>query len=555
MALRIVPLGGLGEIGMNCLVLEQAGRRVMIDCGVTFDDGTLGIETYYPRLDAVLDAPERLEGLVLTHGHEDHLGAVPRLVAALEAHGRPRPFRLWGSPHALALCRRRLDEAHLVSAKPGAAAAASVEENPIEPGNVVDVGPFSVEPFRVTHSIPAATALLIGTEAGTVVHSGDFKLDERPLDGQLTDLPRLRAAGDAGVALLLSDSTNALTDGAAASEGDVADALAELIGAAGRRVVVGLFASNVHRIDGVARAARGVGRRLCLLGRSVLTHTAVAQELGIVRWPSDLLVSPEAARKLPRDGVVYVASGTQGEPRGAMRRIASGTHHELSLEAGDTVLMSSRVIPGNERAVIQMVDALLAQGVSVESRVTHPAIHASGHAHRGELRRFLEAARPRSFIPLHGTRLHLSRHAALAQEVGVADVMILHDGETASLDHDGLHRGEPVVCGRVATAYGDELDEETLRQRRQIGRAGVVFVAVTPGAEGRRAAVLVRGVPRAEEVGGLAARVADSVMRETPTRSPRRGPDLAERVRRAVRNRLAELLGYKPLVEVRVAGE
>jgi ribonuclease J len=381
---------------------------------------------------------------------------------------------------------------------------------------------------------------------GTVIHSGDFKLDPQPRDGVCSDLERLKELGDDGVAMLMSDSTNVLSAGSSTSEGVVAETLETLVAAAPHRVVVGLFASNIHRVDAVAQAAQAAGRRLCLLGRSVRDHVRVARGLGVLDWRSDLLTSPELARKLPREEVVYIASGTQGQSRSALRRIAGRTHHELRLEAGDEVLLSSRIIPGNERSVVAMVDALLAQGVAVRSRITVPLIHASGHAHREELRRFLEAVRPRSFIPLHGTRLHLSRHAELAREVGVTDVMSLHDGETARLDGDGLHGDAPIASGRVATAFGDALDDEVIRQRRQIGRAGIVVVAVSDD----RVLVSLRGVPQPEEGERRALLTTRRILAEAG--EPVSPADLQERIRRAVRNQIADMIGYKPLVEVNV---
>lgn len=525
--LKVIPLGGLGEIGMNCMVLEQAGRRVMIDCGVTFDDGDNGIDTVHPAFSALVGEPDALDGVIVTHGHEDHIGALGDLLGTLERAGRRSPLPIWGNDYALALCRRRLDEA---TAELGA------ELIPTVAGTPFTAGPFTVEAMRMTHSIPFATSLHLRTEAGNVVHTGDFKLDAEPRDGVVTDLERLAELAEEGVALLMSDSTNVLTSGTSTSERIVADELERLIGDAAQRVVVGLFASNIHRVDAVAAAARHAGRKLCLLGRSVRDHTRIARELGVLRWKSDLVVSPDVARQLPRDQIVYIASGTQAEPRGALARLAYRTHNELKLNDGDVVLMSSRIIPGNERAVFAMQDAFLAAGVDVMSRITHPRIHTSGHGHREELKRMLETVRPRSFIPLHGTRLHLRTHADLAREVGVDEVMILHDGETAELHPDGLRNGNPVAAGSVATAFGHVLDDEVIRQRRQVGRGGVVTVAVV----GEHAVVSAQGVPRTDDVERVARELAAA-----------RCGDGAETIRRCVRSRLHDMLGYKPLVIVR----
>jgi ribonuclease J len=531
-SLRIVPLGGLGEIGMNCLLLEQDGARLVVDCGATFPSSDHGVDIIHPRFDHLLDAP--IAGVALTHGHEDHIGALGQLLLALDGS---EPLPIWGPPYALALCRRRLDELGLSERATLTAVA---------PGERFAVGPFGLESIRVTHSTPQSSALAIETDAGMVIHSGDFKLDPNPPDGLPTDEKRLGALGDRGVALLLSDSTNVLAAGSAAHERAVAERLAQIILSAEARVVVSAFASNLHRLDAVAAAARAAGRKLCLLGRSMHTHADVGRELGILDWKSDAVVSAEVAARMPRDAVAYLATGTQAEPRGALARLAYGNHYELALEAGDLMILSSRIIPGNEIAVHAVIDALLARGVQVRSGITEPALHASGHAHRAEQRRMIELTRPRSFIPLHGTRLHLEEHAALARAAGVEDSMVVQNGEVAELREEGLRAAGTVPAGRVAIAFGRPIADDVVRQRRQLGRGGVMSVALDAAGG---VAVRVTGLPDAAAVTAATRAVA----RATWAAHGALDDDArAEEVRRAVRARAAALIGYKPMVLVSV---
>jgi len=547
-SLVLMPLGGLGEIGMNCFALEQTSgasrERVLIDCGVTFPSEEDGVDVIHPRFDALLDDPAALRGLVLTHGHEDHIGAVPYLVEALARRGA-QPLRVVGPPYALELTRERLNDV-------------GVEEQAyrfqaIAPGERLQLGGFEVEPVRVTHSIVDATALILGTHAGTVIHSGDFKLEADPLDGQPTDEARLARAGDEGVQLLLSDSTNVFNAGTAGGERPVLNALEEVVHGAKGRVVVGLFASNVHRLGALGALARRTGRHLCLLGRSVRKHAEVARRLGWIDWPSDLVVAPEIAANLPARRLLYLATGTQAEPRGALARLAAGDHHELRVGAGDLVVLSSRVIPGSERAVSAMQDALLRRGVELVTRHTHPAIHVSGHAHRGEQQRLIELVRPRSFVPVHGTYHHLLRHEALAKSLGVEDTLVLSNGERAELGVEGLARIDGVESGRVAIAGGRALAPEVLRQRKELGRGGVVVVFLAFAGEGALPDVNVVTSGVADEASAIAAAsgATRGILSQGPVGNVARFVDV---VRRTVRNRVFDATGQRPVVEVQLTG-
>jgi ribonuclease J len=479
--LRLVPLGGLGEIGMNCLAIEQRDGIVVIDCGVTFPSSDLGIDVFHPRFDYLLAQPDRVRGVVITHGHEDHIGALPYLLKRLRVP-------IFGPAHALELVRQRL-------ADHGLEPRDLVE---VAPGRRFEVGPFGIEPIRVTHSIADATALAMDTVAGTVVHTGDFKLDPTPPDGELTDELRLMELGEEGVRLLLSDSTNIDSDGTSASERDVGDALDALVARAKARVVLAMFASNVQRLLLVGAIAQRTGRRLCLLGRSVMGHVKAAEAVGRLRWPSDLVVPPEVAATMPRERVLVIASGTQAERMSALTRLAAGTHPILRLDAGDTVILSSRIIPGNDRPVFDMMGDLLRLGVDLHSRVTDRAVHASGHAHREEQRRMMELTRPRGFLPVHGTLHHLARHGELAREQGIRDVLVAENGDAVELGREApLAKAGRVVTGKVATASGETLGDEVIRERAQLGRMGVALVSIALDDQGRSVVppqVLSRGV-------------------------------------------------------------
>lgn len=468
---------------MNCLALEQEEGVVIIDCGVNFPSADIGVDVYHPRFDYLAERSDRFLGVVITHGHEDHIGAVPYLLRSFDVP-------VYGPPHALALIRERLREHDLEEEE--------IDFYTIKPGHVIELGPFAFEPIRVTHSIADATALAIQTAVGTVIHTGDFKLDPSPPDGELTDEARLRAIGDEGVRLLFSDSTNVDSEGTSASERDVGEALAERILAARGRVVIGVFASNVQRLMLLGEIAERAKRRICLLGRSVQTHVRAAQALGMISWRSDLVVSPVEAAAMPRERVLIIAGGTQAERMSALPRLANGTHQDIRLDRGDLVILSSRIIPGNDRPVFDMMGDFLRLGVELVTRITDRRIHASGHAHRGEQRRMLDLVRPRAFVPVHGTLHHLMRHADLAREAGVEELCIAENGDVIEIGPSSPPaKVGRAIAGRVATFGGEELPDEVIRERQQIGRSGLVVLAVTLSSRStpQPARVVARGVP------------------------------------------------------------
>ncbi len=529
---------------MNCLAIEQGGHLMLIDCGVTFDDRGLGVDVIHPDFSALDTYRDRILGVVVTHGHEDHIGALPYL---LRRHDVP----VWGPPYALGLVRERLGEHEVLEH------ARLIHTTP---RTRFDVGPFSVEPIRVTHSIADATALAITTDAGTVVHTGDFKFDETPADGEAFDTARLAELGDAGVSLLLSDSTNIDAEGHAGSELLVGDALEPLVREALGAVVIAIFASNVHRLRLLGDIAKRTERKIVLLGRSVGTHTRVAHATGYLEWPSDLVWPAERARELPRNKILGIATGTQGEAAAALARLARGEHPAIDLGKEDTVILSSRIIPGREPEVYAIFGDLIRRGVSLKTRMTHRGIHVSGHAHRAEQKRMIELVRPRAFIPVHGTMHHLMRHAELARELAVPSVTVLENGEVAELADGGVKKVGRVAVGRVHTFFSRAIPPSILRERQVLAEGGIVacLVAVDRDARARQVVLSMRGVAvEAEEADLLAAarrEVASAI--DALVREP--APDdalVSETARLAVRRAFARVLGYKPMTIVQVRHE
>jgi ribonuclease J len=535
---RLCPLGGLGEVGMNCLALEQDGWILLVDCGVTFDRRGLGVDVVHPDFSALEPFRERIAGVFITHGHEDHIGALPYFLRRFDVP-------VWAPPYALGLLRQRSEE-HEVLAHAKLAA--------VRPREKVRVGPFEVEPIRVTHSIADATALAIETAAGTVIHTGDFKFDDTPTDGEAFDEARLRELGDRGIALLCSDSTNIDSTAPTGSEARVAEALMRLVREATDRVVVGVFASNVHRLRMLGEVAKATGRRIVPLGRSVRTHAQVARDTGYLAWPVEYLVAAEEAATLPRKEVLGVATGTQAEARAALARIARGDH-PFVVDPGDTVILSSRIIPGHEPEVFALTNDLLRKGVRVITRFDEPFAHVSGHAARPEQKRMIELTRPRAFLPLHGTLHHLTRHEALAKDLGVPSTCVLEDGEVGLLKDAVLSKIDRWPAGRVHVAYGREVPPEVIRERRSLAECGVAFVIVRgePNGAIEDVQVLTRGIVGEAAGPGVLAEAMREARVAVAGLSPSQLADATlatEAVRLAVRRVLTRAVGAKPEVVV-----
>ena len=540
---RIAALGGLGEIGMNCLALECEERIAVVDCGLLFPAEPFGVEAVSPDLSWLRERRDRVGAVLLTHGHEDHLGALPLLL-------RDVPVPVYGPRLALALLRPRLEEAGV---------RADLRE--IRDGEVVRPGedsPFAAEFVPVAHSIPDACALSIATPQGVVYHSGDFKIDEGPLDGRRTDLDRIEALGREGIRLLLSDSTNADRQGTSLSESEVGPALQGAMEGAPGRIWVACFSSHLHRIQQVADAGRAFGRRLVPVGRSMEENVRLGVELGYLRLAPGQLASFEEARELkPREACIVV-TGTQGEPRSALGRAARGELTGLPVRPGDRVLLSSRFIPGNEVAIGRTVDGLVARGAEVLWE-DFRALHASGHAQEEEQRRLVRACRPDHFLPIHGELRHLSRHAAHAgaEGLGADRRHVLVDGEVLELSDGGVRRlEERLPSGRVHLARDGGfavVSEDVVRDRRGLAELGLVLVALlvdrTTGEPVRSPEVRGRG---AAGLAGREAEVAGEVSRAILA-LPAGGRDEASLEREgalAVRRWFRREVGRRPAVQV-----
>ncbi len=471
-AVRILPLGGLGEIGLNMMVIEAAGALLIIDCGLMFPEAyMLGIDLVIPDISAIAARRDEIAGIVLTHGHEDHIGAIPFLVEAL---GCPP---VYGSPLTLGLLANKLEEHQLRS---------RVECRSVKVREAIDIGPFEVEFFRAAHSIVDGCGLAIRTPAGLIVHTGDFKLDPTPVDNQPTDLGRLAAFGEEGVLLLFSDSTNVENTGHTLSERTVGDAFEELLPHCTGKVLVATFSSNIHRIQQVINAAALSDRKVMISGRSMLSNIAIARQLGYLYVPDDILVDLRQMRDLPPRRILILTTGSQGEPLSSLARIAMDDHKQISIDPGDTVILSSKFIPGNERAITHLINHLYRRGAEVHYETTSE-IHVSGHASQNELKTVLNLVKPKYFVPVHGEYRHLVKHAQLAKGMGwSADrAIVISNGTPLVLSANGHHMEPQVETGRVfidGKGVGD-VGEMELRDRRHLANHGlvIVFLALNQG--------------------------------------------------------------------------
>ncbi|HET8970535.1 MAG TPA: ribonuclease J [Candidatus Nanopelagicales bacterium] len=482
--LRIVPLGGLGEVGRNMTVFEHQGKLLIVDCGVLFpEDSQPGVDLILPDFGHIADRLDDVVAVVLTHGHEDHIGAVPYLLRS------KADIPLLGSRLTLALVESKLKEHRLKSY--------TME---VAEGQVERLGPFECEFVAVNHSIPDALAVAIRTSAGTVLHTGDFKMDQLPLDGRLTDLRAFARLGDAGVDLFMVDSTNAEVPGFVASERDLEPVIDRVIGTASGRVVVASFTSHIHRIQQIIDISRRHGRKVAFVGRSMVRNMGVARELGYLQVPDHVVVTPEQLAQLPDEQVVLICTGSQGEPMAALSRIAN-RDHTISVGPNDTILLASSLIPGNENAVSRVINGLTRLGAKVVHK-GNALVHVSGHAAAGELLYCYNIVGPRNVMPIHGEPRHLRANAELAVRTGVPGdrVMLTLSGGVVDLV-DGVAKVTGAVpCGYVyvdGSSVGD-VTETSLKDRRVLGSEGfVTCVVVVDSVEGKVTAgpeIIDRGV-------------------------------------------------------------
>ena len=540
-ALFFVSLGGAGEIGMNLNLYGYAGDWLILDCGVTFgDDSQPGLEVVMPDPAFIVERRDRLLGIVATHAHEDHIGAIPYLWTQLRCP-------VWATPFTASLLRTKLVEASL---------ADKVRINVVPMSGRFTVGPFDLELITLTHSIPEPNAVALRTPVGTVLHTGDWKFDPNPLIGSTSDEAALRRLGDDGVLAMIGDSTNALRPGTSGSEADLRQSLINLVGRYDARVAVACFASNVARLETIARAAAAHGREVALVGRSLWRIDKAARENGYL---ADLprFLTEEEAGYLPRDKIVLICTGSQGEPRSALARIAREDHPNIVLETGDVVIFSSRIIPGNEKAINRLQNALVRLGVEIVTEEDH-FVHVSGHPARDELVRMYQMVRPRVAIPVHGEARHLIAHAHLAEECQVQQPLVIQNGDMVRLTPSGAAIVDEVPVGRLASDGKGllPLGGAALKDRRRIILNGSAVATLVVDRQGRLAAPpaisllgLVEETAASAAVPFLCA-AAQCALGDLPAVERRDDNVVRDAVRRAVRRQINERFGKRPLIEI-----
>jgi len=539
--LLFLPLGGAGEIGMNLNLYGHAGSWLMVDLGITFgDESTPGIDVIMPDPSFIEERRDELVGLVLTHAHEDHLGAVAYLWDRLQCP-------VYATPFTAAVLRRKLSEAGLLDKVP-------LTEVPLS--GRFSVGPFDIELITLTHSIPEPNALVIDTAAGRVMHTGDWKLDPDPVVGPTADEKALIRVGESGVLAMVCDSTNVLVPGDSGSEADVRDTLMDIVGRYEQRVAVACFASNVARLETIARVGEAHGRNVALVGRSLWRIYEAAKDTGYLQDIPPFL-SERDLGYLPRDKVLMICTGSQGEPRSALARIAAGDHPEVSLEAGDTVIFSSRMIPGNEISINRLHNRLSERGVEIVT-TNEENVHVSGHPARDELAQMYQWIRPRIAVPVHGEPRHLVAHAKLAQECQVPESVVVQNGSMVCLAPGRAEIIDDVFTGRLAVDGRQiiNLESSALRDRRRMIHHGSAVATVIVDGDGELCGLPIltlHGIEPGEREDAIAPAVVDAVADAVMALSERDREDdeqVCEAARRAVRRRLRQLCGKRPHTEV-----
>jgi len=472
--LQVIPIGGLGEFGMNCMALRYGDDIIVMDAGMMFPDAELlGVDIVTPDFAYLEQHKEKVRGLFLTHGHEDHIGGIPFLLSKLN-------IPIYGTPFTLALVERRLEEHELDS---------TTKLVKVKPGDKITLGAFSVEFVHVTHSIVSCVALVVTTPLGIVIHTGDFKVDPTPTDNELFDLHTFAELGKRGVLLLLSDSTNVDRPGYTESERAVGPRLEDLFARTPRRLLISCFSSSIHRLQQILDLAHEHGRKVAFLGRSMNSTTEIAHSLGLLHLPDGILLRPQDIMQSAPAKTCVVLSGTQGEPMSALSRVAVDNHKHLSIQPDDTVVLSARIIPGNEKPIYRMLNHIARRGADIVYGTMNPPVHVSGHGSAEELRLILNLVRPRFFVPVHGEYRQLAKHAQLAQHlrhVGLEDAFVLESGETLEIEGTAkggfsARKGEKISAGRVCIDSGtiDEVVADlVIRDRRHLSEDGFVLPIV-----------------------------------------------------------------------------
>jgi len=521
--LRVLPLGGLGEIGKNMTVVEYDGKIIVVDTGLMFPTAEMhGIDLVLPDFSYLRDRADDIEAIVLTHGHEDHVGALPYVLREIGD-----PPVIYGGLLTIGMVRSKLDE-HKLSDAP-------LQELPA--GEKVKRGPFELELVHLAHSIPDMRAVLIKTEAGSVLMTGDYKFDQTPVDGRPADIPRLAEIGREGLLLLCGDSTNADRPGVAPSESSVGPALLQQFARCKGRIIVTSFASNIHRVQQVIDAAVALDRKVALVGRSMRKNFNIASNLGMANAPQGVFIQPREIGNFPDEKVVIISTGSQGEPLSALRRMANNDHRDVELHSGDTVVFSATPVPGNERAVNETIDRIYEIGATVITAKDAP-IHASGHGWQEEIKLMLNLTKPRYVMPVHGDYKRLRLHSELTEAVGgdPKNIFLGRNGLPLEVDQNGAGFGEDIHAGTMyvdGVNIGDP-DDAALRDRREISADGIFIVVVTVSSDDGSVVadpeVLFRGVAFLEDAQGLVEEISDLVedQLEKASKSGNREPHLIE---------------------------
>jgi ribonuclease J len=544
--LQVIPLGGLGEFGMNCIALAYGDDIIVIDCGMMFpEDELLGVDSVIPDFTWLESRRDQIRGLFLTHGHEDHIGAVPFFISEF-------PVPVYGTAFTLGLVERRLDEHELLN---------EARLNTVQAGDVIESGPFKVEFIRVTHSIVQSCALAITTPLGVVIHTGDFKIDPTPADNRPFDLHTLAEYGKRGVLLLMSDSTGAETPGFTPSERAVRPRIDDIFRRSRHRVVISCFSSSIHRIQQIMDAAREDGRKVALLGRSMTEVAEIAHNLGELRIPDGILLRPQDIASSQRERTAVVVSGTQGEPMSAMSRVAVDNHKHLSILPGDTVVLSARMIPGNEKGIFRMINHLARRGAEIIYGSMNPPVHVSGHGSVEELKLVLNLVRPKYFLPVHGEYRQMSVHAGVAEHLNqdwLESTFLLETGETLEIDELGARKAGRVTVGRVCIDSGtiDEVvDDIVIRDRRHLSEDGFVLPIIainqhTGKTEGLPE-IVSRGFLSAQDSPAILTEARQVVLRTLENSTAEERSDwgvMQEKIRADLKRYLSKQTSRRPLI-------
>lgn len=555
MSIQVLPLGGVGEIGKNMLLIRDQGKILVVDCGLMFPDERMpGVDFVIPDISYLLDKKEEVVGVILTHGHEDHIGAVPYLLPEV-------PAPLFGTDLTLGLLKARLQEFDLER---------EVSMNPISPGTPFAIEPFAIEPFRNTHSISEGCGLAIRTSEGLVIHSGDFKFDQTPVDGRPPDLPRLAAYGEEGVLLLMSDSTYADRPGFSLSERVVAKNLAEVFSRCTGRVIITTFASSIPRIQQIIAIAVQHGRKIAFVGKSLVNNVGIARDLGYLSVPPDIQIPVEAIPEYPPHQLTIMTTGSQGEPMSALSLMASSNHKWVQIVPGDTVIISATPVPGNEGSVLRNVNALYRLGAEVIFNMTSRGdvdlgarVHVAGHASQEELKLLLNLTRPRYFIPVHGEVRHLVMHARLARDVGIPEERILQilDGDLVEISQEEARIVDRVQVPLVfvdGSGVGD-VGRSVLRERQVLSEEGIFLVSACVSLDAKEIVaqpeVVTRGFVYAQEAESLLNEARD-LASQALRRELEKGTTDLNAIRATVKGELSrffnERVGRKPVMILQI---